>query len=976
MLAIGLLVGAASALAAPRANVNGSSYFIGGTYIEMGMNSGGAFGSSDAAPGGYHPSADYGGSLGFVNTGIAADFFLPGTPYEAFGAGYKIGGTPTTGECSTTGSTGSFTGTCSGLSMDGGYPTVATSGSNALLTSRHTLGSLRLTQQFSLPENEKYVEITLTAQNLSGSNMTDVRYVRDFDPDQGLDVCGSYNTLNTIRRTPSEHGFAAIEAERPSGCGSANSFVYLSTQIGAKGRVSSSGTDPYGSQWTGEQAAGTTNGGSDDRMAIMVPLGDIPAGQTKSATYYMLIDPAGINDFEANVLKTITTSVASGSGTVTPPTTSVAAGGTASFNLTGGVGWVPSTSVGGTCAAGSWSGNTYTTGVITDNCAISFNFQAATYTVSTSVAGSGSISPTSTTVTHGNTTSFTVTPNADNTIGTVSGCGGSLSGSTYTTGSITGACTVSVQFRANQTINFPNPGLQVFSSGGTFPLVATASSGLTVSFAGSSPSVCTVSGSTATMVAPGECVVTASQAGNASYNAAPNVVENIQVGRIPTTTSISSTTTGASSLTNEGFDVSVSVASQGVGDPTGSATVRALTVGGTSMGSCVATLGAPVGGVATGSCSIATGVLQPRDAVTRLVADYSGDDSDDISTSTDFAFSVLPGDVVITPVVSDVTVVSGEVISVTVALDAVAPALGPVTGDGTMAPDLQVSTSEAGTGCSIDWDLTNVCSLHFTGVNNTSQLLTAMQGGDPKAIAAAKASLAKTLSVSYLATTDFHAAGPTATDPVTVSSAPTTTLLSTAGVSSATDPSIYGEGIRLTAVVTADAPSTITPRGLVQFTRDSDVLGTVALDGSGIASFDAPPRTTGSEIYYAFFLTNDDFVGSDDDDEHSVAKSPTATLISGVSPPSPQALQTVTVSANVAAVAPGAGTPTGSIVISGDNTAGCTISLPAASCDLSFATKGSKTLTATYTGDSQFPAVVPARIPSWWTWSASRSPSA
>ena len=64
-------------------------------------------------------------------------------------------------------------------------------------------------------------------------------------------------------------------------------------------------------------------------------------------------------------------------------------------------------------------------------------------------------------------------------------------------------------------------------------------------------------------------------------------------------------------------------------------------------------------------------------------------------------------------------------------------------------------------------------------------------GGDPKAIAAAKASLVKTLSVSYLATTDFNGAGPTATDPVTVSSAPTTTLLSTAGVSSTTDPSIF-----------------------------------------------------------------------------------------------------------------------------------------------------------------------------------------
>ena len=949
MLAVGLLVTGVSALAAPRANVNGSSYFIGGTYIEMGMNSSGAFGSEDAAPGGYHASSSYGGRLGFVNTTIAADFFLPGNPYEAFGAGYTISGSQTTGECKTV---SGFTGTCTGLAMDGGYPTATTSGSNAVLTSRHTLGSLRLTQQFNLPENEKYVEIVVTAQNLSGSTMTDVRYVRDFDPDQGYDVCSNYSTTNIIQRTPSSHGFAAVQSDTP--CGSANSFVYLSTQLGAKGRVGSSGAAPYSAQWSGEQAAGTTNGGADDWMAIMVPFGDIPAGQSKSATYYMLIDPAGINDFEANVLKTITTSVASGSGTVTPPSTSVAAGGTASFNLTGSVGWVPSTSVGGTCPVGSWSGNTYTTGVITDNCAISFNFQAATYTVSTSVAGSGSISPTSATVTHGNSTSFTVTPNADNTIGTVSGCGGSLSGSTYTTGSITGACTVSVQFRANQTINFPNPGLQVFTSGGTFPLVATASSGLTVSFAGSSPSVCTVSGSTATMVAPGECVVTASQAGNTSYNAAPNVIENIQVGRIPTTTSISSTSTGASSLTNEGFDISVSVASQGVGDPTGSATVRALTAGGATMGSCVATLGAPVGGVATGSCSIATGVLQPHDAVTRLVADYSGDTNDDVSTSTDFAFSVLPGEVAITPVVSDVTVVSGEVIAVTVALDAVAPALGPVTGDGSNAPDLQVATSEAGTSCSIDWDLTNVCSLHFTGVNNTSQLLTAIQGGDPKAIAAAKASLVKTLSVSYLATTDFNAAGPTATDPVTVSSAPTTTVLSTAGVSSATDPSIYGEGIRLTAVVTADAPSTITPRGLVQFTRDSDVLGTVALNGSGIASFDAPPRTTGSEIYYAFFLTNDDFVGSDDDDEHTVAKSPTATTISAVNPVSPEALQTVTVSASVAAVAPGAGTPTGSIVISGDNTAGCTISLPAASCDLTFATKGSKTLTATYTGDSQF----------------------
>ncbi|MBK9494539.1 MAG: Ig-like domain repeat protein [Xanthomonadales bacterium] len=505
--------------------------------------------------------------------------------------------------------------------------------------------------------------------------------------------------------------------------------------------------------------------------------------------------------------------------------------------------------------------------------------------------------------------------------------------------------------QAPQSISFADPGIQTYNVAGTFSLSATGgASGNAVTFSSNSPTICSVVGNTVSELRAGTCALQADQTGNSNYLAATPATRNVTILPAPTVTTIDSSLPASSARINQAVDVTVSVSGA---DPTGSVTVHAR-AGAAVVSSCIATLSAPSAGISSGSCTLPASSMKPRNGVDRLVASYSGDDSDDISTSTDFAFSVLPGDVVITPVVSDVTVVSGEVISVTVALDAVAPALGPVTGDGTMAPDLQVSTSEAGTGCSIDWDLTNVCSLHFTGVNNTSQLLTAMQGGDPKAIAAAKASLIKSLSVSYLATTDFHAAGPTATDPVTVSSAPTTTLLSTAGVSSATDPSIYGEGIRLTAVVTADAPSTITPRGLVQFTRDSDVLGTVALDGSGIASFDAPPRTTGSEIYYAFFLTNDDFVGSDDDDEHSVAKSPTATLISGVSPPSPQALQTVTVSANVAAVAPGAGTPTGSIVISGDNTAGCTISLPAASCDLSFATKGSKTLTATYTGDSQF----------------------
>src|ERR1019366_1013181 len=56
-------------------------------------------------------------------------------------------------------------------------------------------------------------------------------------------------------------------------------------------------------------------------------------------------------------------------------------------------------------------------------------------------------------------------------------------------------------------------------------LVATATSGLAVSFTGLNSVVCTVSGSFATLVAPGTCAISATQAGNASYNPAAPAIQ-------------------------------------------------------------------------------------------------------------------------------------------------------------------------------------------------------------------------------------------------------------------------------------------------------------------------------------------------------------------------------------------------------------------------------------------------------------------
>ena len=63
-------------------------------------------------------------------------------------------------------------------------------------------------------------------------------------------------------------------------------------------------------------------------------------------------------------------------GTVSPATQNAVAGDKVSFVLTPDTGYeVVTTAVGGSCAAGSWSGNTYTTGAVTQTCDVSFTFK-------------------------------------------------------------------------------------------------------------------------------------------------------------------------------------------------------------------------------------------------------------------------------------------------------------------------------------------------------------------------------------------------------------------------------------------------------------------------------------------------------------------------------------------------------------------------------------------------------------------------
>ncbi len=84
------------------------------------------------------------------------------------------------------------------------------------------------------------------------------------------------------------------------------------------------------------------------------------------------------------------------------------------------------------------------------NITVNATFSQKTYTVTATAGEGGSINPASRAVLHGQITTFTVTPNTDYRIATVSGCGGSLSGHTYITGAITGNCNVAASFSLQQ----------------------------------------------------------------------------------------------------------------------------------------------------------------------------------------------------------------------------------------------------------------------------------------------------------------------------------------------------------------------------------------------------------------------------------------------------------------------------------------------------------------------------------------------
>ncbi len=139
---------------------------------------------------------------------------------------------------------------------------------------------------------------------------------------------------------------------------------------------------------------------------------------------------------------TVSTNAGAGGG-ISPATAAVEHGSRISFNITPDEGYSITQVTG---CGGLLSGTTYTSGAIVTDCTVNANFSISSHTITAKVGVGGNVSPPSTTINHGNSTSFIVTPDTGYDIDRVKGCNGLLSGTTYTTGPVTEECTITANF--------------------------------------------------------------------------------------------------------------------------------------------------------------------------------------------------------------------------------------------------------------------------------------------------------------------------------------------------------------------------------------------------------------------------------------------------------------------------------------------------------------------------------------------------
>ncbi len=206
-----------------------------------------------------------------------------------------------------------------------------------------------------------------------------------------------------------------------------------------------------------------------------------------------------------------------------------------------------------------------------------------------------------------------------------------------------GVCSITANQTGNATYSAATPVTQTFNvtlepqtitfgplttqTLGTPPpaLSATASSNLTVSFGSNSPSVCTVSTTTITLVGAGTCSITATQLGNSTFAAAAAVTQTFTVNLTPQTISFGTIPTQTLGTTPPVL---------------GATATSGLTVSYISNSTSICTVsGTAITLASSGTCSITAS--QPGDSITWAAASSVTQTFNVLGTQT-ISFGTLP----------------------------------------------------------------------------------------------------------------------------------------------------------------------------------------------------------------------------------------------------------------------------------------------------------------------------------------------
>jgi hypothetical protein len=353
---------------------------------------------------------------------------------------------------------------------------------------------------------------------------------------------------------------------------SGGATVVLNATAGSLGVVSDLGNGTYRAIYTGTSSiadspvtiSGTINGTAiTDTAVVTLTAGAAsqlvitmqPAGAVRYSGQTLGTQPVvAIRDAFGNATSStapVTAALTSGTGTLSGTTTVNAVGGTATF-----------TNLVVTGAASQSYVLTFTSGSLTSAVSGSFSLARAPQTISFSytggaktygddsfsVSGMASASPSGLPVSFSSDSAGVCTTTTGGTVTIVTGGTCILRASQAGNADYLAAADDTESFtvnRAAQTITFSYTGGTKTFGDDSFSVasMASATSGLPVSFTSDSSGVCTTtSGGTVTLVAQGTCTLRAAQGGNSSYLAAADDTESFTVNRGATSVSWSPVT--------------------------------------------------------------------------------------------------------------------------------------------------------------------------------------------------------------------------------------------------------------------------------------------------------------------------------------------------------------------------------------------------------------------------------------------------